>query len=351
MKEKTISYVNNTTAVLIYSEINRRYLTGFASSLGYLLLTSNVNYLFIDGRYYEAACKSACNVTVVLLENIYEQINDVLREQNISKLLIEDNNTISFLSNLRKSIKVRVVPSHQLYNKLSVMRSIKTKFEIDSIIAAQRIAEKAFEDVLEYIKEGVSEKEIASFLDYRMKIYGSEANAFETIVVSGKNSSLPHGVPTSKEIKNGDFITMDFGAKINGYCSDMTRTVAIGFVSEEMKNIYNIVLSAQEEVFKKASAGVTCSDLDLVARKIIENAGYGDYFIHSTGHGVGLEIHELPFVSKRNFDTKLRKGQVITDEPGIYLPDKFGVRIEDMLLITKNECKNLTNAPKYLIIL
>ena len=205
--------------------------------------------------------------------------------------------------------------------------------------------------MLDFIKVGKSEREIAAFLEYRMKIYGAEKIAFETIAVSGENSSMPHGVPTDKRVENGDFITLDFGAVINGYCSDMTRTVAVGFATDEMQQVYNTVLQAQQKVIDIVSTGVLCSEADKAARDIIEAAGYGEYFNHSTGHGVGLEIHETPTLSKKSGSIKLRAGQIVTDEPGIYLPGKFGVRIEDMLLVQKNGCKNLTKAPKHLIIL
>lgn len=162
---------------------------------------------------------------------------------------------------------------------------------------------------------------------------------------------MPHGVPTEKKVENGDFITLDFGAVINGYCSDMTRTVAVGFASDEMQEVYSTVLTAQQKVIETVSAGTLCADADNAARSVIEAAGYGEYFNHSTGHGVGLEIHEMPSLSKKAGDVKLRAGQIVTDEPGIYLPEKFGVRIEDMLLIQKNGCKNLTKAAKNLIIL
>ena len=184
-----------------------------------------------------------------------------------------------------------------------------------------------------------------------MKLYGAEKIAFETIAISGKNTSMPHGVPTDKKVESGDFVTMDFGAVINGYCSDMTRTVAVGFATDEMKQVYETVLQAQKAAESAAKAGVFCRDVDAAARDIISSAGYGEYFCHSTGHGVGLEIHEMPALSPKAGELKLRAGQVVTDEPGIYLPEKFGVRIEDMLQIQKNGCKNLTKAEKHLIIL
>ena len=351
MKEKYIRYVNSKTAVLIYTPVNRRYLTGFQSSLGYLLLTEKENFLFVDGRYFEAACKIASNAKVLIIESLFDQINRILLDNKIEKVLIEVENEIRFLNNLKIRLNARVIASEPLSRRLAVMRSIKSKEEVESIILAQRIAEKAFSDVLQYIRIGITEREIAAFLEYRMKLYGSEGETFETIAVSGPNSSLPHGVPSDRKISDGDFITMDFGAKTNGYCSDMTRTVAVGSVTDEMEKVYNTVLLAQQKVIETVAAGVDCKTADTTARELITKAGYEAYFNHSTGHGIGLEVHELPNVSPRSEGIKLRVGQVISDEPGIYIPGKFGVRIEDMLIITKSGCKNLTKAPKHLIIL
>ncbi len=346
-----IRYVNEKTAVLIYTPINRRYLTGFNSSLGYLLLMKDENILFVDGRYYEAALKCANNCRVEPIKNICNQLNEFASKKGFNKILIEIENEISFLSVLRKNLSVVVKPSESLSRRLLEMRSVKTKEEINSIVEAQRIAEKAFCDALDFIKTGVTEREIAAFLEYRMKSYGSESAAFETIVVSGENSSLPHGVPSERRIKDGDFITMDFGARVNGYCSDMTRTVAVDFVTDEMRDIYDTVLKAQDRVEKAVIAGLKCSDADNAARRTISEAGYAEYFNHSTGHGIGLEVHEIPNLSPKSENVLLRKGQIVSNEPGIYIPGKFGVRIEDMLLITKSGCKNLTKAEKHLIIL
>ena len=347
----SMRFINGKTAALIFSPVNRRYLTGFPSSLGYLIITENENILFVDGRYFEAATKKVNGARVVLIDGLFNQINDFLSAKGIEKLLIETENEISFLNGLRKGLKVKVSASASLSKRLFEMRSIKSKEELQCSVEAQRIAEKAFCDTLEFIKEGVTEREIAAFLEYRMKLYGSEAAAFETIAVSGANSSLPHGVPTDKKVCAGDFITMDFGAVINGYCSDMTRTVAVGYVTDQMREVYETVLRAQTAAENIARAGVLCRDYDKAAREVITDAGYGEYFIHSTGHGIGLEVHEIPTLSPRSGEVKLRRGQLISNEPGIYLPSKFGVRIEDMLFITKNGCKNLTKAEKSLIIL
>ncbi|MBO5908802.1 MAG: aminopeptidase P family protein, partial [Clostridia bacterium] len=289
---KKLRFVTDKTAVLLLTSVNRRYLTGFSSSLGYLLLTKKGNFLFADGRYIEAAQKQASNATVLKLENIAEQLNQIFKEQGTQKLLIEVENDISTFTYLKKALIVKVSASAALSQRLKTLRSIKTSAEVECTIAAQRIAERAFEEILNFIKVGVTEREIAAFLEYKMKSFGSEGFAFDTIVVSGKNSSMPHGVPTDKPIEAGDFITMDYGAVYGGYLSDMTRTVAVGHVTDEMNEVYNTVLKAQEAVIKVAKQGITCDEADKAARQVIENAGYGEFFTHSTGHGVGLEIHE-----------------------------------------------------------
>ena len=283
--------------------------------------------------------------------NITEALNEAIKASGAQKLLVETEMSLALFEKLKKCLSVKVVPSASLSEKLLKLRSVKKKEETDSIIAAQRIAEKAFDDILSFIKEGVTEKEIAATLEYRMKCHGAEGLAFDTIAVSGANTSLPHGVPTDKRVEKGDFVTMDFGAVVNGYMSDMTRTVAVGFVTDEMQKVYDTVLAANIKAADEIKAGMLCKEADAIARGIITEAGYGAFFGHGLGHGVGLMIHEAPNLSPRAGGSVLRAGQIVTDEPGIYLPGKFGVRIEDMLLVRKNNCKNLTKAPKHLIIL
>lgn len=233
---------------------------------------------------------------------------------------------------------------------VSNIRIIKDKSEFDKILKAQQIAEKAYNEILNYIKPGVSERKIAVEFEYLMKQYGAERVSFDLITITGSKTSLPHGVPSDDVVKSGDLFTMDFGAVYDGYHSDTTRTVAVNFATDEQREIYNIVLKAQLAVLDEVKAGKTCSEIDKIARDIITEAGYGECFGHSTGHGVGLEIHELPNVSPRG-EIILEEGMVITDEPGIYLPKKFGVRIEDMLYVTEKGYNNFVSLPKELIIL
>lgn len=337
---------------LIISPENRKYFTGFESSDGFLLVSSDRAVFITDGRYIEAAEKQISACEVMLLGKTYPQIATILNEMNCRHLLVESTRmTVSTYNSLKGVLKnISISTDTTLDTIINSLRSIKTRNEVESIIKAQRIAEKAFEHILKFIKVGVTEKEIALKLDFFMLRNGGEGLSFETIAVSGANSSMPHGVPSNKKIENGDFITLDFGTIINGYHSDMTRTVAVGFATDEMKNVYDIVLKAQNNCLANIRSGINCKDGDEFARSVIRDAGFGQYFTHSTGHGVGVEIHEFPNLSPAS-DSILQVGNIVTVEPGIYIPEKFGVRIEDMARITENGCENLTNAPKDLIIL
>lgn len=343
--------LDNTQAALIYTPINRRYLTGFASSLGYLFITKSSAVLLVDGRYYLAAKSEVIGAEVLLLTDASKQLSELVKKASIDTVFVEDLISVAELEHLKKLLNLVTVESNKaITEKLTELRSIKSEVEIERIVKAQRIAEKAFSEILNFIKPGVTEKRLATELEYKMKLYGSEREAFDTIVVSGYKSAMPHGVPDDKVIADGEFVTFDFGAVYDGYHSDMTRTVAIGHATEEMVKVYNTVLSANTLVEGFLKSGVSCSDADKVARTVIEDAGYGEYFTHSTGHSLGLEIHESPSLSPKSLEV-LKTGQIVTDEPGIYIEDMFGVRIEDMLLITENGCKNLTQTDKSLIII
>lgn len=339
-------------AILISSPENRRYFTGFPSSDGYLIVTKSDAVFFTDSRYIEAAAKEIKVCRTALLGRVSVEIKNFITENNLSAIYIErENMTVAEAELLKKIFSpCKVRPSKILEKKIRELRAVKTEPEIQNIKKAQSIAEDAFNHILKFIKPGVTEKEIALELDYYMLSHGAEAISFETIAVTGKKTSMPHGVPDETVIKKSDFVTMDFGAVYKGYHSDMTRTVAVGEISEKQKNIYNIVLMAQEAALKALKKGLPCSQADAAARDIITNAGYGDYFGHGTGHGVGIEIHEYPNLSPRS-EEKLKVGNIVTVEPGIYLPGEFGVRIEDMALITPNGYENLTSVCKELIIL
>ena len=343
---------NKYEAVIIFSEVNRRYFTGFPSSDGYLVVTKDDATLFVDSRYVEAAEKSVTACNVLLFKKASEDIKNYLKEKSVIKAYTERNHISVSTADFLKTafLPCRVTPSKKLEKAIDESRITKTDYEIESIKAAQKIAEDAFDHILTFIKPGVTEKQIALELDFYMLSHGAEAISFETIAVTGQKSSMPHGVPDDTVVKSGDFITMDFGAVVNGYHSDMTRTVAVGEISEEQIKVYETVLTAQKTALNILKAGLDCCEADKAARQVIEDAGYGEYFGHSTGHGVGVEIHEAPTLAPKSKGA-LQVGNVVTIEPGIYLPGKFGVRIEDMALITENGFENLTTTPKELIIL
>ena len=340
------------TCALIIAPENRRYFTGFESSDGFLIVSENRAVFITDGRYIEAAEKQVSNCEVMLLGKAYPQIAQILKEMDCRRLLVESTRMTLSTYNALKGVlkKTPISTDTTLDTIINTLRSIKTETEVQSIVKAQRIAEDAFEHILKFIKPGVTEKEIALELDFYMLSHCGEGLSFETIAVSGANTSMPHGVPSNKKVENGDFVTMDFGTIINGYHSDMTRTVAVGCATDEMKNAYDAVLRAQENCLNNIKASISCKDGDEFARSVLRDAGLGQYFTHSTGHGVGVEIHEFPNLSPAS-DSILQVGNIVTVEPGIYIPEKFGIRIEDMALITENGCRNLTNANKNLIIL
>ena len=340
-------------AALIMSEENICYFTSFHSSNGYLVVTGEKAYFFTDSRYIEAAQNkiTSCD-EVLLLKSMKEELVPFIASLNKSELFVEaERITLSRYTELKSLFSgVTVNGNGELDKKISEIRTVKKDEQVNTIIKAQRIAEKAFDYILTFIKEGVTEKEVALTLEYFMLKNGADALSFDTIAVSGKNSSMPHGVPTDKKIEKGDFITMDYGAVCDFYHSDMTRTVAVGEVSSKQIEVYETVLKAQEEAVRVMKAGVPCKDVDKAARDTIVNAGYGVYFGHGLGHGVGVEIHELPSLNPSS-GAILEVGNIVTNEPGIYLPGEFGVRIEDMALITEDGYENLTLSEKKLIVL
>lgn len=336
-------------AVLITSPQNRRYATGFPSSAGVCLIDAKGGWLFTDFRYIEAAKKRIGDgFAVEQVHGSYaNMVNEICVRDGLKVIAFEEDfMTCGDHAQWQPALNAQMKPMGSL---LSNLREVKTAEEVESCVAAQRIAEHALTETLNDIHAGATEKHIASLLTFRMLDYGGEAMSFEPIVVSGAKSSMPHGVPSEKIIEPGDFVTMDFGCTVNGYCSDMTRTVAVEYATEEMEQIYRIVLRAQQAGIKAAKPGVTGASVDRAAREVIASEGFGPYFGHSFGHGIGLDIHELPLAAPR-YDKLLTPGNIISAEPGIYLPGKFGVRIEDMLCITQDGCRNLTNAPKQLTI-
>ena len=340
-------------AVLLTCEANRFYASGFHSSGtdGVAIVTRNHNYYCTDSRYTEAAARHVRDAEIreTDREHPYSAlINEVIEKEHITRMGYEDEYmTAADFHRFSEKLHCELVPATEL---LWTLRAVKDQAELDCMIQAQRIAEKALADILGEIRPGVTEKEIAALLLYKMLHYGAEDKSFDPIVVSGPNGSLPHGVPSEKPIQAGEFVTMDFGCKFGGYCSDMTRTVAVGHVTEEMETVYNTVLKAQLAGIAAAKADVTGAAVDGAARQVIADAGYGPYFGHSFGHSVGVEIHENPNATPSN-SKPLPAGVVISAEPGIYLPGKLGVRIEDVIVITEQGCQDITLAPKELLIL
>lgn len=338
-------------AVLLTGERNRRYATGFHSTAGVAYISEKRAVFFTDFRYIEAARATiqGFDVREPAKGASYAAVVNALIADDHAKTIALEDDTLTFAEFTRwqDSLTAKTVPMNGMMNRL---RMVKTEAELQNIVAAQRIAERAFLEVLGDIRPGATEKQIAAKLTYLMLLYGAENMSFDPIVVSGANSSKPHGVPGDKPVAEGDFVTMDFGCIVNGYCSDMTRTVAVGYATDEMAAVYDIVLRAQKAGIAAAKPGVTGAAIDKAGRDLIEAAGYGDCFGHGFGHGVGLFIHEEPTASPR-WDRPLDEGVVLTAEPGIYLPGKFGVRIEDMLYLTGGSCRNLTEAPKELMIL
>ncbi len=344
---------NKDEALLITNEVNIGYFSGFFHSEGYLLVTSENSYLIVDFRYAEAAEKKSGGCKVVMYSKLSQDLLDILTKEGINSVTFEvDNITVSrfeFFNKFLTQHNIDCFADQKLCKHIADIRIIKDSSEIEKIQKAQNIAEKAYLEVLNYVKPGVTEKEISARLDYLMNIYGAECKSFDLITITGKKTSLPHGVPSDGIVKEGDFFTFDFGAVYEGYHSDTTRTVAVKYATDKMTEIYNIVLKAQLAALEKVKPGVKCSEVDKTARDIISEHGYGKFFGHATGHGVGLDIHEAPTVSPRG-EITLKSGMVITDEPGIYLPNEFGVRIEDMLCVTDNGYKNFVSLPKELII-
>ena len=339
------------TAALVTSDVNRRYLSGFASSAGAVLVTKKRSLLLLDFRYYEAASKRVQPpMEVVRFTRLIDDLNSIFLKENIKSVYIEDESvTVSKLREFGEAMIPQIM-TDGLSQKLSEIRLIKTPDEVEKIITAQRITERAYTEVLNFLKPGVTERKIAVELEHLIKLYGGERIAFDLICITGANTSLPHGVPGERVVQEGDFFTFDIGSVYEGYHSDMTRTVAVGSATDEMRMIYETVLEAHRKAQRAIIAGNTVADVDIAARDHIDSCGYGEYFGHSTGHGVGLEIHEAPAVYK-TCHTVLRDNMVITDEPGIYLPDKFGVRIEDMFLVRGDQPLDLAVIEKELVII
>lgn len=338
-------------ALLLTSQVNRMYAARYDVHEGVAVIGREKCWYFTDSRYIEVAQENLPGFVVeeINREKPYSQrINAALAELEAKKLAIEEDYlTHGEYLMYAERLHAELVPFQK---KISGFRAVKEEWEIERMLHAQEITDKAFADMLKVIKVGMTEKELAAELIYSLYKHGAESLAFAPIVVSGPNTSKPHGVPGDRKIQYGDFITMDFGAKVDGYCADMTRTVALGFVSDEMSKVYETVLRAQEKAIAMTRAGVTGQEVDGTARKIIADAGYGPYFGHGYGHSLGIEVHESPSCNPSN-DQPMPAGVVCSAEPGIYLPGRFGVRIEDVVILEEGGCRDITKSPKHLIVL
>lgn len=339
-------------AAIISSELNQRYLSGFNYTDGYILIGREKAYLLADFRYIEAAEACVKDFEVIMPEStMISVLSELIGENGYRKVAIEDAElSCRMLEFMRSKMPTDCELVFGASAILTKQRMVKLPYEIERIAKAQAITDLAFEHILGFIKPDVTEIEVALELEFFMRSHGAEALAFDTIAVSGPASSLPHGVPTNVKLRAG-FLTMDYGAKYDGYCSDMTRTVVIGKADEEIKKVYGTVLRAQKAALEGIKGGMLCRDADEIARSIIRDAGYGEAFGHSLGHGVGMFIHEAPSLSGRApDDSRLEAGNVVTVEPGIYLAGKYGCRIEDMIAINEDgSILDFTKSPKELI--
>ena len=337
---------------LIVSDVNRRYYTGFPSSAGTLLISRSDALFIVDFRYYEAAKETITGCRILLQDKLGQQLKEAAGSMGMRRLLAEsDRITVKQMRRLDELAEgIQLICDDRLSDLISQQRSIKSAEEAAAIEKAQHIAEDAFAKLLEEMAPGQSERELALRLEYLCRQLGSEGASFDFIVVSGPNGSRPHGVPGARLIQRGELITFDFGAILNGYHSDMTRTVSLGRPDEQSMEICRVVQAAQQAAVSVIRDGVPCSDVDKAARDVIDSAGYGAYFGHSTGHSVGLEIHEDPAFSPLS-RAVCRPGMVLSVEPGIYIEGKTGCRMEDLVLIGEDGCKNLNKSSSDLIIL
>lgn len=330
----------NLDAIIVTNLKNIYYLSGFWGTSATLLLTQKAQYLLTDARYSSEARDVATDFEIIETNDTVDQLNQLLRKEAISRVGFED--TLSFAEVKRFQSILTVDELRPLTDFIEIQRQIKSESEITTIKKACQISDQAFQDLLKFVEPGKTEIEVANFLDFKMREFGASGTSFDTIVASGIRSALPHGRATHKPI--------DFGCYYNHYASDMTRTFFVGDANPKLKEMYRVVQAAQEAVIEKSIAGLTYDEYDRAARQVIDKAGYAEAFTHGIGHGLGLDVHELPYFAKSS-NNLLVENMVITDEPGLYLNGVGGIRIEDDLLITKQGVEVLTLAPKELIVL
>ncbi len=338
-------------AVLLHKPANMFYFSGYTGE-GLVLLTASTKTIITDFRYTEQAEKQAPGFAVCMTTRDCDHNQaafNIMKVQNITKTYYEDDHiTVRAYREMEKVMEgVSFLPVDKVPEKL---REIKDETELEKMALACKVTSEAFAYILGEIKEGMTEREIAHKLESYIVTHGAQELAFHTIIASGENGSLPHAIPGERKVRRGDMITLDFGAKVDGYCADMTRTIALGEPSEKMRHVYDVVFTAQQMAQDALAAGKVCREIDAIARDYIAAQGYGDNFGHGLGHSLGIDIHENPRLSMLCTDLT-QENQVLTVEPGVYLPGIGGVRIENSCVVTKDGCYSLTTAPKELIIL
>ena len=339
-------------AAIFTDENDRFWLTGFRSSAGTVVISREKSAFYTDFRYIEAAKATISGTEVLMNDKLFDRLTEFLDASGAKKIALRDDKTTVRTARQYESSLAKYSPefSKELAELFEGAVMLKDEEELETMRKAQQITDEALAAVIPQIKAGMPEKALAAIIEEEMKKRGAESVAFDLIVVSGKKSAMPHGTPDQSPIQNNAFLTMDIGAKINGYCSDMTRTVCVGKPDDEMKRIYEIVLEAQRRALAAIAPGKVCSDIDKIARDYIYESGYEGCFGHGLGHGLGVMIHESPRFAP-SCTTVLQPGMVLSVEPGIYLEGKYGVRIEDVIFVTETGCEDITKSPKELICL
>ncbi len=339
-------------AALVQTEANLFYLLDFdAGDAGALLLFPDEAVYIIDSRYIELAREQVKNARVLLEDDLLAQIQGLLADKKAKKLYLENQITVARYNTIRqKCDAVELDVSATLSDEIENLRAVKDAEEIRRMQQAQQLTDACFSHIQSFIRAGVREVDLVVEMESWLRRHGAEKMAFDTICIAGKKTSLPHGVPGENTLQPGDFLTLDFGAKVCGYCTDMTRTVAVDTVSEEKRRVYDTVLAAHLAGIANMRAGAACKAVDAAARTVIDAAGYKGAFGHGLGHGVGIRVHEAPRLSPRS-QTVLAAGMMVTVEPGCYLPGQFGCRIEDTVLVTAGGCEPLPSSTKELLVL
>lgn len=348
-KLRALMEKKNLDALIVTSGQNRRYISGFTGSAGLLVITKAKQLFITDFRYIEQAAEQAPDFEIIEHKQsiVLETAAQLLKEGAQQVGFEHEDVTFALYQQFRDAVKADLIPASGLIEEL---RLIKSEAELQIMKTAAEIADAAYTHILTFVKPGMKEIEVSNELEFFMRKQGATQSSFDTIVASGYRSALPHGVASEKEIQKGELVTLDYGALYNGYCSDITRTFAVGEISDKLREIYDIVLEANLRGVAGVKPGITGKEADALTRDYISEKGYGQYFGHSTGHGVGMDVHESPALSFRS-DTVLKPGMVVTVEPGIYIPEVGGCRIEDDLVLTADGSERLTFSTKDLITL